>query len=273
MTNDRVTLSITDGVADVRLARPDKMNALDEAMFDALVETGERLRHDASVRAIVLSGEGKAFCAGLDMGRFEAMRDGGAAAAQPTGRDLRTRTHGIFNKPQAAVWAWRDMPAPVIAAVHGVAFGGGLQVALGADMRFVAPGTKMSVMEIRWGLVPDMGSTQIMRHLVRDDIVRDLVFTGRVFLAEEAVAIGIATRLCEDPRAEALAAARAIAGRNPHAIRAAKRLLNAAPYHDVAGGVMDESVEQAAVIGSKNQIEAASAELARRAPVFEDAAG
>ena len=174
--DDRVSVSILEGIADVRLVRADKMNALDIPMFEALVAATERLAGEKGLRAVVLSGEGPAFCAGLDMGRFAAMKDGGGEE-----RDLAMRTHGLANFPQAAVWGWRQLPVPVIAAVHGVALGGGFQLALGADIRILAADARMSIMEIKWGLVPDMAGTPILAGLVRDDILRELTYTGRIF--------------------------------------------------------------------------------------------
>ena len=268
-TDNRITVTIEAGVADVRLVRTDKMNALDDAMFSALVETGERLKSERGVRAVVLSGEGRAFCAGLDMGNFGRMAEG-PRAAPAGGEDFAKRTHGVANRAQYAVWVWRDIPVPVIAAVHGVAFGGGFQLALGADMRFVAPDTRMAVLEIKWGLVPDMAGTMLMRHLAREDVVRELTYTGRIFSGEEALTMGFATRVCADPHAEALAVAREIAGKNPHAIRAAKRLLNAAPVTDQLSGLTQETVEQITLIGSPNQVEAVMANMQKRAPAFTD---
>jgi enoyl-CoA hydratase/carnithine racemase len=267
--SERLTIQITDGVADVRMVRAEKMNALDEAMFSGLVEMGERLKGDASVRAIVLSGEGRAFCAGLDTSNFARMREGGSSGSPAGGgHRLAARTHGIANRAQYAVWVWREMPVPVIAAVHGVAFGGGFQVALGADMRYVAPGTRMSVMEAKWGLVPDMGGMAIMRRLAREDIVRELTYTARIFSAEEALAYGFATRICDNPRDEALATAREIARKNPAAIRAAKRIINGYSDADAGPILKAESVEQDSIIGTPNQIEAVTAELEKRAPHF-----
>ena len=263
---DRVSIDLKDGVADVRLIRADKMNALDEAMFDGLVEAGEKLMMMKGLRAVVLSGEGRAFCAGLDMGRFEAMKSKGEALAGM--RDLRARTHGPANKPQWAAWVWRELPVPVIAAVHGVALGGGFQLALGADMRYATSDCKMSILEIRWGLVPDVAGTQIMRHLAREDIVRELTYTGRIFTGEEAFQYGFVTRVTADPYAAAMETAREIAAKNPHAIRAAKRLLNLAVVTDVQTGLEAESVEQFALIGSPNQIEAVKAQMEKRAPNF-----
>ncbi|MBB5048578.1 enoyl-CoA hydratase/carnithine racemase [Rhodopseudomonas rhenobacensis] len=257
--NDRVAVTITDGVADVRLVRADKMNALDAAMFEALVDTTARLAGEAGLRVVVLSGEGKAFCAGLDMGRFAEMKD--------ALRDLVTRSHGEANAAQQAVWGFRQLPVPVIAAVHGVAFGGGFQLALGADIRLLAPDARMSIMEIKWGLVPDMAGTPILASLVRDDVLRELTYTGRIFSAEEALSYGLATKIVEDPRAAALELAREIAGKSPDAIRAAKRLYNKLL---VAPGpaLLEESIEQQQLIGSPNQIEAVRANVEKRPPRF-----
>ncbi|WP_426392668.1 crotonase/enoyl-CoA hydratase family protein [Variovorax sp. R-27] len=261
-----------DGVVELQLARADKMNALDPAMFDALIEAGEALRDDKAVRAVVISGRGKAFCAGLDMASFERMQQqgagGGVLGEGAAGADLLVRTHGISNAAQQVAMVWREVPVPVIAAVHGVAFGGGLQVALGADIRFVAPDTKLSVMEIKWGLVPDMAGMVLMRELARSDVVRELTFTGRIFSGEEALRIGFATRVAADPLAEALQVAHEIAGKSPDAIRAGKRLLNASVSHSAAEMLLAESVEQKALIGSPNQVEAVKANIERRAPRF-----
>lgn len=270
---DRIRVTITDGVADVQLTRADKMNALDPAMFAALVETGERLKTDQSIRAIVLSGEGKAFCAGLDMGNFSQMasgkREGGQSSA---GGSLVTakRTPGGANSAQQAVMVWREQTVPVIAAIHGVALGGGFQLALGADIRFVTADVRMAVLEIKWGLVPDMAGVVLMKRLVRDDVARELTYTGRIFNGEEALRLGFATRVCADPRAEALALAAEIAGKNPHGVRAAKRLLDLAPDADQHTILMEESKEQTALIGSPNQVEAIMSNLQKRAAVYAD---
>jgi enoyl-CoA hydratase/carnithine racemase len=268
--NERVAVSMSEGVADVRLVRADKMNALDAAMFEALVETCDRLRREKGLRAVVLSGEGRAFCAGLDMGRFSAMQqNGGNGIAGAEARDLGVRTHGLANFPQQAVWGWRQLPVPVIAAIQGVAFGGGFQLALGADMRFLAPDARMSIMEIKWGLVPDMAGTPILASLVRDDVLRELTFTGRIFTAQEAMSYGLATRICDDPHGAALEVAREIAGKSPDAIRAAKRLLNKLSV-DPGPALLAESVEQMHLMGAPNQTEAVRANLEKRAPRFAD---
>ena len=271
--DDRITVELEDGVADVRLTRADKMNALDDAMFSGLIEMGERLKTEKGVRAIVLSGEGKAFCAGLDMGNFGKMASGERSGGQSsTGESLLTpkRTAGGSNRAQPAVMVWREQPVPVIAAVHGVAFGGGFQLALAADLRFVTADTRMAVMEIKWGLVPDMAGMVLMKGLVRDDVARELTYTGRIFQGEEAARLGIATRVCEDPRAEALALAAEIASKSPTAIRGAKRLLDMVADADQHAILLAESQEQGALIGSPNQVEAVMSNMQKRAAVYAD---
>jgi len=265
---DRVSIELKDGIADVRLIRADKMNALDPAMFAGLIEAGAELANTKGLRCVVLSGEGRAFCAGLDMASFAAMKKDGDAV--PGVRDLVARTHGPANRPQWAAWLWRELPVPVIAAVHGVAFGGGFQIALGADLRYATPDTRFSVMEIKWGLVPDVAGTQLMRHLAREDVVRELTYTGRVFNGVEAQQLGFVTRLVDDPRAAAFETAKEIADKSPDAVRAAKRLLNLAVATDAKSGLTAESVEQQKLIGSPNQLEAIAANLQKRAANFRD---
>jgi len=273
---DRVSIDLKDGVADVRLIRADKMNALDPAMFEGIIEAGVKLADMKGLRAVVLSGEGKAFCAGLDMGSFAAMKNakdqanGQGGDKVPGVRDLTRRTHGIANRPQQCAWVWRTLPVPVIAAVHGVAFGGGFQIALGADIRYATADARFSVMEIKWGLVPDLAGTQLMRHLAREDVVRELTYTGRTFAGEEAEKMGFVTRIVADPRAAAFETAREIASKSPDAVRAAKRLLNLAVASDAAAGLMAESVEQQKLIGSPNQLEAVMSNLQKRVASYMD---
>lgn len=259
MTEQRVTIDFADHVADVRLARPDKLNALDPAMFAGLIDAIARLAEMPGLRAVVLSGEGRGFCAGLDMA---SMASGGS------GLDLAARTHGFANDFQHVAWGWRTLPVPVIAAVHGVAFGGGLQIASGADVRIAAPDARLSVMEMKWGIVPDMAGFALWRGSVRDDALRELVYTARAFDAGEAQALGFVTRIAADPHDEAMALARAIAGRNPEAIRAAKRLANL--EGDSREILVAESVAQAGLLRTPNQIEAVMANMQNRAPDFTD---
>jgi len=259
--SDRVLVSMEDGVADVRLARADKLNALDGAMFEALIGTGRRLAEEPSLRAVVLSGEGRAFCAGLDFPSFQ----GGESNV-----DLFERgDESPANVAQRAPWIWTELPVPVIAAVHGYAFGGGLQIALAADVRIVSPDAELSVMEIKWGLVPDMAGTQLLRRLVRLDVAKELTFTGRRVPGPEAVALGLATRVADSPREDALVLAREIASKSPDAIRAAKRLLDASGRVSVEEGLLLEEKAQRGLLGSPNQIEAVRANFEKRPPKFE----
>ncbi len=278
---ERVTVTIDGGVADVRLNRPEKLNALDRAMFVAIAEAVARLRADTNVRAVVLSGEGRGFCAGLDMAMFAALA-GGATGAEGAGRDgaqgdgpappagaLTDRLPGrITNWAQEVAYGWTDLPQPVIAALHGPALGGGLQIALGADIRIIAPDATLSVLEIRWGLLPDMTGTQMLSRLVGLDVAKELTFTGRTVSGTEAVELGLATRLSESPRDDALALAREIAGKSPEAVQGAKALLNAAGQRPLAESFLDESRRMAAIIGSPDQVEAVIAHLEGREPIF-----
>lgn len=273
--SDRISLRIADGVADVRLSRADKMNALDPAMFDALLGATQQLASTRGLRAVVLSGEGRAFCAGLDMASMAGLGSGDPAALAGINPELdparlHQRSHGLANAYQQVAWAWHQLPMPVIAALHGVAYGGGLQIALGADIRLVSADAKLSVMEIRWGIVPDMAGMVLMRSLLRSDVARELVFSGRIVDGAEAVEIGLATRLSADPRADALALARSIAGQSPDATRAAKRLLNRALTDSAADLLLAESVEQQRLLGRPNQIEAVRAGMEKRPPKFDD---
>ena len=264
MAADRVVMTLgEDGVAQVRLNRPDKMNALDPAMFDALIETGEVLRTMKGLRAVVIAGEGRAFCAGLDLGSFAA------GGSDPT-RNLVERTHGNANRAQEAAMTWRKCPVPVIAAVHGVCFGGGLQIASGADIRVVHPETRMAIMEMRWGLVPDMGGYALWRGLVRGDVLRELVYSNREFSGAEALERGLATFVEADPLARATAIASEIASRNPESVRAAKRLFDVMDDEGTDAILLAESREQDGVIRKPNQVEAVMAGMQKRAPSFTD---
>ena len=267
--SDRVTIEITDGVADVRLNRPDKMNALDNDMFTALLEAGETLKADPSVRAVVLSGEGRAFCAGLDFGSFSKMADADSDAGETTSAIERDESR-ITHRGQQAAYCWTEMPAPVICAITGVALGGGFQIAMGADIRIIAPDARMSVLEIRWGLVPDMTGTQTLIRHVGLDHAKELTFTGRMVEGAECVELGLATRVSETPYDDAMALAREIASKSPDAVRAAKRLLGAADSLTMAEGFAAERAEIGALFGTHNQKESIKAYFEKRDPVFVD---
>jgi len=258
--NDTISYQLENGIATVTLTRPEKMNALNQDLFEALIATGEAIKADNSVKVVILHGAGKAFCAGLDM---ELMMTVGET-------NLDERTHGLSNIFQQVAWIWHEVPVPVIAAVHGTCFGGGLQIMTGADIRYIHPDTKLSIMEMKWGIVPDMAGTQLWSTYVREDIIRELTYTARVFTGLEAGEYGFATRVCEDPLAVAQATAEQIVNKSPHAIRAAKRLINNQRQPDFAAGLLAESVEQTALMKTPNQIEAVMANFEKRTPKFSD---
>jgi enoyl-CoA hydratase/carnithine racemase len=260
----RVSISLDDdGVAQVRLIRSDKMNALDPDMFAALLDAGRVLHDLKGLHAVVLSGEGRSFCAGLDMGSM-------ANTNRHDRAPLTERTHGNANPPQQVAMQWRKLPVPVIAAVHGVCFGGGLQIASGADIRVIAPDARLAVMELKWGLVPDMGGYALWKGMVRDDVLRELTYTNREFSGADAKELGFATYVDANPVARATAIAADIANRHPQAQRAAKRLFNRYLETGTDEILMAESVEQQALIGSKNQIEAVMSQLEKRRGAFTD---
>ena len=266
---ERVRIVQKDGIADVRMVRAEKMNALDLPMFIALVEAGKALARDGSVRAVVLSGEGRAFSAGIDLQSIT----GGAGERDGSGLQLFDRSpDSPANLAQRAAWIWQEVPVPVIAAVHGVAYGAGLQVALGADIRFVAPDAKLSIREAYWGLVPDVAFTQTLRNVVGLDVAKELTFTARIISGTEAVAFRLATHVSDDPHRDATALAREIAERSPDAVRAAKQLLNTALLGSVADGLRLETELQIAVAGGANQREAVRAHVEKRPPRFRDPA-
>ncbi len=263
---DRISIVNRDGVADVRLTRPEKMNALDPEMFTALVEAADLLAKDTSLRAVVLSGQGQSFCAGLDFMSFLGMADSDNEPIDLTA----TQENRITHYAQQAVFGWTELPVPVIAAVTGHALGGGIQLALGADIRIVHPEAKMSVLEIRWGIIPDMTGTQILVDLVGVDVAKELTFTGRSVSGIEAQQLGLATKLSDDPLEDALALASEISTKSPHAIRAGKRLLSTAARLDRAASFERERAEIARLLGSPNQSEAVSAYFEKRPPNFAD---
>lgn len=258
--DERVTINVADGIADVRLNRADKMNALDPAMFTGIGQAIDDLAGRTDIRCVVLSGEGRAFCAGLDMASM-------AAGGSGTGRE-RNAQGAIL--PQHVSWGWRNLPMPVIAAVHGVAFGGGFQIMSGADIRIAAPDARFAIRETYWGLVPDMAGFPLWRTLVRDDVLRELTYTAREFDAAEALRHGFVTRIADDPRAAAMELAAAIAARSPQAIRGAKRLCNMAHDTDPRAMLEAETEEQVKLIGKPAMMEQVAANMQKRAPVFVD---
>ena len=265
--SERILIDTDNHVATVTLNRAGKKNAVDFDMFEAIAAAAERLAADGSVRAVVLCGDGTDFCAGLDVSLF-----GGDGIGASLGELMQARTPSGANFFQAAAMAWRDMPVPVVAALQGSVFGAGLQIALGGDLRYASPDVRMSIMEIKWGLIPDMAITATLDGVIARDKAKELAFTGRVVEAEEALDIGLVTGVSDEPLATATAMAHEISGKSPDAIRAIKRLFRESWCGDAAGSLRLEAALQTTVMGGQNQAEAVAANLGKRAPDFIDPA-
>ncbi len=251
-------------VAHVRLNRPERHNALNWDLFQAIPRVTAELAADKSLRAVVLSGNGPSFCSGLD---YPEMSKHPVAFAEGF-----KRSEGAEgNLFQQAAWLWKRLPVPVIAAVHGACYGGGIQIALGADIRIATADAKLSVMEIKWGLIPDMSGTLTLRELVRLDVAKELIFTGRVVTGEEAASLGLVTRIASDPLAEALQLAESIAQRNPDAIRLDKQVLDSNWGEvDASAAMQREQDLQLKILNSPNQLEAARAAMTKTPGNFAD---
>jgi enoyl-CoA hydratase/carnithine racemase len=275
VVENRVTIEVVDGVADVRMNRADKRNALDNAMFTSLAAAGEYLKTQSEIRAVGLSGDGASFCAGLDFGSFQAMAEGpktDSGVKNESGMNAGAMSEGrITHLAQQVCWVWQEVPVPVIAAVHGHALGGGMQIALGADIRYVHPETQLSVREVHWGLIPDMTGTLMLSRLVRPDIAKELVFTAKVISGKEGYEIGLATHLSENPHADAMVIAREIAGRSPDAVRGAKKLLNLQANDGAAQQFAHEREVIGRLIGQANQVEAVMSHFEKRPPNYQPA--
>ena len=259
----RVSITYENHIAHVRLVRADKMNAVDQQMIDAIIAAGQEVAA-SEARCVVLSGEGRAFCAGIDITGLSGMMGKDPAEM------LMPRSHGegTTNQWQEVAMIWHRMELPVIAAIHGVCFGAGMQLALGADIRIAAPDARFAVMEMKWGIVPDMGGMVLLPPLVRSDVLRRLTYTAEQVPADQALAWGLVTELAEDPLARAMALAEVIANKSPSAIRAAKRLIAIAETEEAATVLEAESRIQAELIGKPHQMEVIAAEMGKRAPIF-----
>ena len=263
--SDRVTVEIKDHVAEITLNRPDKHNAVDLAMFEALIEAGETLAKDAEVRAVVLRGAGDNFCAGIDLSVFQ-----GSGLAGLDKDAFKPRDGSPANFFQSAAYVWRALPVPVIAAIKGVAFGAGLQIALGADIRYAAPDARFSIMEVKWGIIPDMAITATLQDVMPVDRIKELAYSGRIIGGSEAEKVGLITSVQEDPIGSARRLAEEISGKSPDAIRAIKTLINSSWHESVEEGLRLEAGLQIKVLKSANQKEAVAANLESRAPDFQD---
>ena len=268
--SELVTINIENHIADVKFNRPEKYNALSHAMMMAMAEALNQLADEKQVRAVVVSGNGKGFCAGLDFENFQAMGSGSGEKNELTSLTDRYEDR-ISNLPQHIAYGWKQLPMPVIAAIHGVAFGGGCQIAMGADIRLARPDAKLSIMEMKWGLIPDMSASQTIRDIVSIDVAKELYFTAKIISGEDAAKMRLVTRTCENPYEEAMALAKEIASKSPTAVRAAKKLLNEVWHgRDDARGLLMESELEMTLIGLHNQLEAIKANFENRTPEFKD---
>jgi enoyl-CoA hydratase/carnithine racemase len=267
----RVRVRIEDHVATVTLSRPEKHNALDLPMFDGILAAVDEVRSTRGVRAVVLHGDGPSFCSGLDIVSVMSAQNGvegtagDAAEGQEGGQLL-----NVPNKFQRVAYDWVTLPVPVIAALHGNCLGGGFQIALGADIRFATPDCRLSVMEGKWGLIPDMSITRTLPRLVGIDVAKELTYTARVFTGQEGAQLGVITHLADDPLGAARKLASEIAGRSPDAVRRAKRLFEASWTAPPEESLRLEAELQLELIGSPNQLAAVMAGMRREDPEFED---
>ena len=262
-SRERVSIDVDGHVAEVRLSRPEKHNALDYAMFEAISAAIDELAENRSVRAVVLHGEGPSFCSGLDFQSF-------LAEGRPIDDMLSRRDGEVANLAQRVAYGWQTLPAPVIAAVHGNCIGGGAQIALAADVRLIAADARLSIREVHFGLIPDMGLTRSLPRLVRADVARELVLTARMVDGEEAVGLGLATRLADDPLAAARELAGEIAARSPDATRRSKRLLEQGWSLGPAESLALEEELQRELLGSANQMKAVQAAFTKEPAEFDD---
>jgi len=261
----RVTITYENHIAHVRLTRADKMNAVDQDMIDAIIAAGNEVAA-SDARVVVLSGDGKAFCAGIDISAMGALAGGDPKEL------MMPRTHGdgTTNQWQEVPMIWTRVGIPVIAALHGKVYGAGLQLALGADIRIAAPNAELAVMEMKWGIVPDMGGMVLLPKLVRGDVLRLMTYTAQPIDATQAERWGLVTQLADDPLAAAMELAATIAGKSPSAIKAAKRLTAFAETNGADAVLLEESREQAELLGRPHQMEVIAAEFGKRPAVFKD---
>lgn len=261
--SDRVNVSFDNGIAEVKLNRGDKHNALDLPMFEGLIATGNELAERKDLRAVVLYGDGPSFCSGLDYPSF-------MAAGADIGKKLFGGDDNGANNAQMTALVWRKVPVPVICAIHGNCFGGGLQIAAGADIRIADPEAKLSIMEVKWGLIPDMGISVALAQQIGIDKAKELTFTGRIISGEEAAAIGLVTRTAKDALAAARELAGEIASKSPDAIRGAKKLFDSNWGVDRKTSLALEAELQKSMFASPNQGEAVASVLQKRAGNFKD---
>lgn len=243
--NDRVEVQIKDDIAYVYLNRPDKHNAIDMDMFITIRSTINKLKADRTIRAVIVSGRGEDFCTGLDI---KAVMKSKTAPLKLLFKLLPWRA----NLAQYVSTGWRGVSAPVIMVVHGRCWGGGLQIALGGDIRIAKPDSSIAIMEARWGLIPDMGGTIALKEVVRLDIAKELAMTGKVINGEQALHYGIVTHVDENPYDAATRLAKEICNFSPDAVSATKKLYNKSWWSSPGLALLRESYYQIKILIGKN---------------------
>lgn len=261
MAESHIRLTLEDELALVTLNRPDKHNALTLDMLRDLVAVARRLRKNSQVRAVILEGTGASFCAGLD---FKSTSKNPVGVLQA----FVSKPRQLTNRFQQAAWCWRELPVPVIAAIHGHCYGGGLQIALGADFRYATADARLSVMEIKWGLIPDMSGTLMLRELLPIDIAKRLAMTGEVLSGEQAEALNLVTEVCADPVAAARQLAETLMSKSPDALASAKEVLQRNWLAEDKEALKNERHLQARLMAGRNQRIALKAGLSGEAPKF-----
>ena len=243
---DRVVLEVRNQVAYVSLNRPDKHNGLDERMMRAIISAARTIRKDRSIRCAILKGNGPSFCAGLDFGYV-------AKNPRMVPKFFAKLPWTKDNTFQRVAHIWRDLPIPVIAVVHGNCFGGGMQIILACDYRIAEPDATLSILEAKWGLIPDMSGMVTLSRLTRVDIAQELTMTGRFFSAEEGAEYGVISRLSDTPLAAAEELATTICEKSPDAVAASKFLLKKTWKTGSRMSLFWERLTQMRLFISKNQ--------------------
>jgi enoyl-CoA hydratase/carnithine racemase len=259
MIDERVRIEVERGRATLLLTRADKHNGVDPPMLRSVLAAQRALKQRRDVRVVIIRGEGPSFCAGIDAKQF-------FTPSLRTALFMSQLWWPVRNWFQAWSMGFRELGVPVIAAIHGNCFGAGIQLALGADIRVAAPDAKLSIMEARLGLVPDMGGPTLLRELVPLDVAKELTFTGRIVSGQQALTLGLVTHVADDPYAAALALADEIVTRSPDSVAAGKFLLQRAWGADETQALALERTYQRRVVGRDNQRRALASSQRKNTP-------
>ena len=261
--NERIIFSIEDNIAEVELNRADKHNALDHEMFEAILKIGDQISQDNTSRAVILHGAGDSFCAGIDLSMFAD-----ESLANKFNERMKPRDSSLANYYQSAAYVWREIPVPVIAVLHGAVYGGGLQIALGADIRYARDNVKLSIMEIKWGIIPDMAMTTSLPYLMSLDKALEMAMTADILNANDAFDKNLITAIEKNPLEKARVLAKKIANKSPDAIRSIKRLFYQTWHKNDQFSLSLEAQLQLQLMGKSNQMEAVKSSLSGSRPDF-----